>query len=84
LTVADEAVKAKEGALQTAKEQAAQLPKLTEHQYQLESMKGKLVEKSELEKAINAGLTQKSEFAATLKKYIALKEQLTLEAQQGQ
>ncbi|MGR5421591.1 AAA family ATPase [Vibrio sp. PNB22_4_1] len=84
LTVADEAVKAKEGALQTAKEQAAQLPKLTEHQYQLESMKGKLVEKSELEKAINAGLTQKSEFEATLKKYIALKEQLTLEAQQGQ
>ncbi|MGR5452944.1 AAA family ATPase [Vibrio alfacsensis] len=84
LTVADETVKAKEGALQTAKEQAAQLPKLTEHQYQLESMKGKLVEKSELEKAINAGLTQKSEFEATLKKYIALKEQLTLEAQQGQ
>ncbi|RIZ55079.1 AAA family ATPase [Vibrio sp. PID23_8] len=84
LTVADEAVKAKEGALQTAKEQAAQLPNLTEHQYQLESMKGKLVEKSELEKAINAGLTQKSEFEATLKKYITLKEQLTLEAQQGQ
>ncbi|MGR5130722.1 AAA family ATPase [Vibrio alfacsensis] len=84
LTVANEAVKAKEGALQTAKEQAAQLPKLTEQQYQLESMKGKLVEKSELEKAINAGLTQKSEFEATLKKYIALKEQLTLEAQQGQ
>ncbi|WP_196368915.1 AAA family ATPase, partial [Vibrio harveyi] len=51
---------------------------------QLEGMKGKLVEKSELEKAINAGLTQKSEFEATLKKYIALKEKLTLEAQQGQ
>ncbi|MEH0712403.1 SMC family ATPase [Vibrio owensii] len=84
LTVANEAVKSKEGALQTAKEQAAQLPKLTEQQYQLEGMKGKLVEKSELEKAINAGLTQKSEFEATLKKYIALKEKLTLEAQQGQ
>lgn len=83
-TVANDAVKSKEGALQTAKEQAAQLPKLTEQQYQLEGMKGKLVEKSELEKAINAGLTQKSEFEATLKKYIALKEKLTLEAQQGQ
>ncbi|RDX37163.1 SMC family ATPase [Vibrio campbellii] len=84
LTVANDAVKSKEGALQTAKEQAAQLPKLTEQQYQLEAMKGKLVEKSELEKAINAGLTQKSEFEATLKKYIALKEKLTLEAQRGQ
>lgn len=84
LTVANDAVKSKEGALQTAKEQAAQLPKLTEQQYQLECMKGKLVEKSELEKAINAGLTQKSEFEATLKKYSALKEKLTLEAQQGQ
>ncbi|ENP8341167.1 SMC family ATPase [Vibrio harveyi] len=84
LTVANDAVKSKEGALQTAKEQAAQLPKLTEQQYQLEGMKGKLVEKSELEKAINAGLTQKCEFEATLKKYIALKEKLTLEAQQGQ
>jgi len=84
LTVANDAVKSKEGALQTAKEQAAQLPKLTEKQYQLEGMKGKLVEKSELEKAINAGLAQKSEFEATLKKYIALKEKLTLEAQQGQ
>lgn len=84
LTVANDTVKSKEGALQTAKEQAAQLPKLTEQQYQLEGMKGKLVEKSELEKAINSGLTQKSEFEATLKKYIALKEKLTLEAQQGQ
>ncbi|ENC6707475.1 SMC family ATPase [Vibrio harveyi] len=83
-TVANDAVKSKEGALQTAKEQAAQLPKLIEQQYQLEGMKGKLVEKSELEKAINAGLTQKSEFEATLKKYIALKEKLTQEAQQGQ
>ncbi|MCC8253174.1 AAA family ATPase [Vibrio campbellii] len=84
LTVANDAVKSKEGALQTAKEQAAQLPKLTDQQYQLEGMKGKLVEKSELEKAINAGLMQKSEFEATLKKYIALKEKLTLEAQRGQ
>lgn len=84
LTVANDAVKSKEGALKTAKEQAAQLPKLTEQQYQLEGMKGKLVEKSELEKAINAGLAQKSEFEVTLKKYIALKEKLTLEAQQGQ
>ncbi|CAH1532893.1 Nuclease SbcCD subunit C [Vibrio rotiferianus] len=84
LTVANDAVKSKEGALKTAKEQAAQLPKLTEQQYQLEGMKGKLVEKSELEKAINAGLTQKSEFESTLKKYSALKEKLTLEAQQGQ
>lgn len=84
LTVANDAVKSKEGALQIAKEQSAQLPKLTEQQYQLEGMKGKLVEKSELEKAINAGLKQKSEFEATLKKYIALKEKLTLEAQQGQ
>ncbi|WP_264408309.1 AAA family ATPase [Vibrio owensii] len=84
LIVANDAVKSKEGALQTAKEQAAQLPKLTEQQYQLEGMKGKLVEKSELEKVINAGLAQKSEFEVTLNKYIALKEKLTLEAQQGQ
>ena len=84
LTVANDAVKSKEGAFQIAKEQAAQLPKLTEQQYQLEGMKVKLVEKAELEKAINAGLTQKSEFEATLKKYIALKEKLTQEAQRGQ
>ncbi|BBM66608.1 nuclease SbcCD subunit C [Vibrio alfacsensis] len=84
VTLADDAAKAKDAALKTAKEQANQLPKLTEHQYQLESLKGKLVEKEALDKAIATGLVQKSEFEETLKKYVALKEKLSQEALQGQ
>lgn len=68
LKAADDVLKTKEQAFQQAKEQANRVPTLTEQQYQLESMKGKLVEKVELDSAIAAGLQQKSEFEETLKK----------------
>lgn len=47
-------------------------------------MKGKLVEKVELDSAIAAGLQQKSEFEETLKKYIVFREKLTQDALQAQ
>lgn len=68
LKAADDVLKTKEQAFQQAKEQANRVPTLTEQQYQLESMKSKLVEKVELDSAIAAGLQQKSEFEETLKK----------------
>lgn len=84
LKVADDVLKTKEQAFQQAKEQANRVPRLTEQQYQLESMKGKLVEKVELDSAIAAGLQQKSEFEETLKKYIVFREKLTQDALQAQ
>ncbi|EEZ82172.1 putative nuclease sbcCD subunit C [Vibrio alginolyticus 40B] len=69
---------------QSAKEAAAKVPQLTQLQYQLESMKNKLVEKDNLESKITAGYQQKQQFEATLKQYIELKDKLTLQAQQGQ
>ncbi|MCV5274784.1 hypothetical protein OFC49_29010, partial [Escherichia coli] len=81
---ADDVLKTKEQAFQLAKEQANRVPRLTEQQYQLESMKGKLVEKVELDSAIAAGLQQKSEFEETLKKYIVFREKLTQDALQAQ
>ncbi|MDF5307048.1 SMC family ATPase, partial [Vibrio parahaemolyticus] len=80
LKAADDVLKTKEQAFQQAKEQANRVPRLTEQQYQLESMKGKLVEKLELDSAIAAGLQQKSEFEETLKKYIVFREKLTQDA----
>lgn len=68
LKAADDILNTKEQAFQQAKEQANRVSTLTEQQYQLESMKGKLVEKVELDSAIAAGLQQKSEFEETLKK----------------
>ncbi|HCG8756200.1 AAA family ATPase [Vibrio parahaemolyticus] len=84
LKAADDVLKTKEQAFQLAKEQANRVPRLTEQQYQLESMKGKLVEKVELDSAIAAGLQQKSEFEETLKKYIVFREKLTQDALQAQ
>ncbi|EIU6830778.1 SMC family ATPase [Vibrio parahaemolyticus] len=84
LKAADDVLKTKEQAFQQAKEQANRVPRLTEQQYQLESMKGKLVEKVELDSAIAAGLQQKSEFEETLKKYIVFREKLTQDALQAQ
>lgn len=84
LKAADDVLKTKEQAFQQAKEQANRVPTLTEQQYQLESMKGKLVEKVELDSAIAAGLQQKSEFEETLKKYIVFREKLTQDALQAQ
>ncbi len=84
LKAADDVLKTKEQAFQQAKEQANRAPMLTEQQYQLESMKGKLVEKVELDSAIAAGLQQKSEFEETLKKYIVFREKLTQDALQAQ
>ncbi|EGQ8807599.1 SMC family ATPase [Vibrio parahaemolyticus] len=84
LKAADDVLKTKEQAFQQAKEQANRVPTLTEQQYQLESMKGKLVEKVELDSAIAAGLQQKSEFKETLKKYIVFREKLTQDALQAQ
>ncbi|MDF5528174.1 SMC family ATPase, partial [Vibrio parahaemolyticus] len=69
---------------QSAKKAAAKVPQLTQLQYQLESMKNKLVEKDNLESKITAGYQQKQQFEATLKQYIELKDKLTLQAQQGQ
>ncbi|HGS5849110.1 TPA: AAA family ATPase [Vibrio parahaemolyticus] len=84
LKAADDVLKTKEQAFQQAKEQANRVPRLTEQQYQLESMKGMLVEKVELDSAIAAGLQQKSEFEETLKKYIVFREKLTQDALQAQ
>ncbi|TOO33553.1 AAA family ATPase, partial [Vibrio parahaemolyticus] len=84
LKAADDVLKTKEQAFQQAKEQANRVPTLTEQQYQLESMKSKLVEKVELDSAIAAGLQQKSEFEETLKKYIVFREKLTQDALQAQ
>ncbi|HDU8574109.1 TPA: SMC family ATPase [Vibrio parahaemolyticus] len=84
LKAADDVLKTKEQAFQQAKEQANRVPRLTEQQYQLESMKSKLVEKVELDSAIAAGLQQKSEFEETLKKYIVFREKLTQDALQAQ
>ncbi|MDF5372065.1 SMC family ATPase, partial [Vibrio parahaemolyticus] len=50
---------------QSAKEAAAKVPQLTQLQYQLESMKNKLVEKDNLESKITAGYQQKQQFEAT-------------------
>ncbi|EPZ5417961.1 TPA: SMC family ATPase [Vibrio parahaemolyticus] len=84
LKAADDVLKTKEQAFQQAKEQANRVPRLTEQQYQLESMKGKLVEKVELDSDIAAGLQQKSEFEEMLKKYIVFREKLTQDALQAQ
>ncbi|CAM2789358.1 AAA family ATPase [Vibrio mytili] len=84
LNTSKAALETKDAALKNAKEQAGQVPKLTEQQYRLESMKSKLVEKVDLDKAISAGLQQHSEYKETLKKYVALKEKLTQDAQEGQ
>lgn len=74
----------KEAELKTAKQNVEQVPQLTQLQFNLEGMKEKLIEKVDLEAKIANGLQEKQQFEAKLQQYIALKDKLTLEAQQGQ
>lgn len=62
---------------------AKQIPQFTDQQYQLETVKAKLLEKGELETHLSALLQQKEKQQDTLVKYIAHKEKLVAEAQIG-
>ena len=83
-SAANEAVTLAQDKVAQAKQQAAQIPTLNEQQFALEGMKAKLAEKTALTQAINAGLQQQQDDEVTLNRYIALKEKLTIDAQQGQ
>nr|WP_321274023.1 SMC family ATPase [uncultured Vibrio sp.] len=84
LTEATNVVTGKEAELKTAKQNVEQVPQLTQLQFNLEVMKEKLIEKSDLEAKIANGLQQKQQFETKLQQYVSLKDKLTLDAQQGQ
>ncbi|WP_243978107.1 AAA family ATPase [Vibrio natriegens] len=84
LTEATNVAEGKEAELKTAKQNVEQVPQLTQLQFNLEGMKEKLIEKVDLEAKIANGLQEKQQFETKLQQYIALKEKLTQEAQQGQ
>ncbi|ANQ19328.1 AAA family ATPase [Vibrio natriegens] len=84
LTEATNLAEGKEAELKTAKQNAEQVPQLTQLQFNLEGMKEKLIEKVDLEAKIAYGLQEKQQFETKLQQYIALKEKLMQEAQQGQ
>ncbi|MGP8307841.1 AAA family ATPase [Vibrio sp. YIC-376] len=84
LTDAANVVTGKETELKNAKQNAEQVPQLTQSQFNLEGMKEKLIEKADLEAKIANGLQEKQQFDAKLQQYITLKDKLALEAQQGQ
>ncbi len=84
LTDAANIVSAKESEQKIAKQNAEQIPQLTQSQFTLEGMKEKLIEKSALESKVASGLQDKQQLAVKLQQYITLKDQLTQEAQQGQ
>ncbi|ALR18242.1 AAA family ATPase [Vibrio natriegens] len=84
LTEATSVAEGKEAELKTAKQNVEQVPQLTQLQFNLEGMKEKLIEKVDLEAKIANGLQEKQQFETKLQQYIALKEKLTQEAQQGQ
>nr|WP_321460928.1 SMC family ATPase [uncultured Vibrio sp.] len=84
LTEATNVVTGKEAVLKTAKQNAEQVPQLTQLQFNLEAMKEKLIEKSDLETKIANGLQEKLQFETKLQQYVTLKDKLTLDAQQGQ
>jgi exonuclease SbcC len=84
LTEATSVAAGKEAELKTAKQNVEQVPQLTQLQFNLEGMKEKLIEKVDLEAKIANGLQEKQQFETKLQQYIALKEKLTQEAQQGQ
>ncbi|MCG9698860.1 SMC family ATPase [Vibrio natriegens] len=84
LTEATNVAEGKEAELKTAKQNAEQVPQLTQLQFNLEGMKEKLIEKVDLEAKIANGLQEKQQFETKLQQYIALKEKLMQEAQQGQ
>ena len=84
LTEATNVVTGKEAEQKTAKQNVEQVPQLTQLQFNLEAMKEKLIEKSDLEVKIANGLQQKQQFETKLQQYVSLKDKLTLDAQQGQ
>ena len=84
LNEATNVVTVKEAELKTAKQNVEQVPQLTQLQFNLEVMKEKLIEKSDLEAKIANGLQQKQQFETKLQQYVSLKDKLTLDAQQGQ
>ncbi|MDV6250079.1 SMC family ATPase [Vibrio sp. EA2] len=84
LTESANVVTGKEAELKTAKQNAEQVPRLTQLQFNLEAMKEKLIEKSDLEAKIANGLQEKQQLETKLQQYITLKDKLTLDAQQGQ
>ena len=84
LTEATNVVMGKEAELKAAKQNAEQVPQLTQLQFNLEAMKEKLIEKSDLEAKIANGLHQKQQFETKLQQYVSLKDKLTQDAQQGQ
>ncbi len=66
-----------------AQEQAKAIPLLTEQQFQLETIKAKLLEKAELEGLLTQTTQLKAQQDETLAKYIIHKEKLLAEAQHG-
>ena len=83
--VAKSAEELKQQSLQVvqAEEQANAIPLLTEQQFQLETIKAKLLEKAELEGQLTQTTQLKAQQEETLAKYIAHKEKLLAEAQHG-
>ncbi|CAE6944989.1 COG0419 ATPase involved in DNA repair [Vibrio sp. B1FLJ16] len=77
-------VAAKDVELKTAKQNAEQVPQLTQSQFTLEGMKEKLIEKVDLETKVANGLQDKQQYDAKLLQYVALKDKLTHEALCGQ
>lgn len=71
-------------ALKKAEEEAKQIPQLTDKQYQLETIKAKFAEKSELESQQSSLQQTKIEQDEKLIKYIAYREKLVAEAKAGQ
>ncbi len=83
--VAKSAEELKQQSLQVvqAEEQANAIPLLTEQQFQLETIKAKLLEKAELEGQFTQTTQLKAQQDETLTKYITHKEKLLAEAQYG-
>lgn len=83
--VAKSAEELKQQSLQVvqAEEQANAIPLLTEQQFQLETIKAKLLEKAELEGQLTQTTQLKAQQDETLAKYIAHREKLLAEAQHG-
>ncbi len=83
--VAKSAEELKQQSLQVvqAEEQANAIPLLTEQQFQLETIKAKLLEKAELEGQLTQTTQLKAQQDETLTKYITHKEKLLAEVQHG-
>ncbi|AUI88271.1 exonuclease SbcC [Vibrio azureus] len=84
LSSAENIMASKESDCQKAKEQAKQIPALTEQQYQLDSMKSQWAEKIALDKTIAETIETQKTLQDKQIQYVALKNKLMLEAQQGQ